>query len=1133
MRIDIRNVENYQIVEEEFNNLKIKYLVKKLNGSNYKVCIIDDSSIKPIFKYNDDLKLNLDYWNMLYPQAVGYSAGAIDYFIKEFEKIDKEKSAQKKLSVWSKFKNGLSKNQFDRVKYTWGDTFFVSRKIASKTLVDAFNTAKEAFIYSALVVESGREIIADATKKAIAGAAKITLKSEKTSKEPGKPENSGGKVLSAAEKDESKPEPVIIADNSVEPQQIDNKNKYVKEEKKQDNIAQAAKKPSALIKKEEKQVENQSKTTVDYVIDGDTIVLTSGEKVRYIGIDTPELGKPGPQDDECLAWVARIRNIQLLEIGELKLVKDSGADKDRYGRLLRYVYSGDMFINERLALEGLAETFFCQPGWKNCPVMIDEMRKDSIQLAYNSAEQNSRGLFSGVCDKKVVEKTGKKDEKIQIGGDPNAEFANKESNPNEQAAQVKPSNFVFFGGGGGDSVSPITTITKNPNNPSNFNIAEFEFSASEEAVFNCQLNSGEWQICFSPLEYDNLDLGLNIFRVKAADLAGNIEDSPPEYEWEIIPILDTIAPTVSIISSPPYFSSSTEAYFEIAANEDNIIFQRKLDSEDWQACSASSTISGLSEDTHSLEVKGIDQAGNVSSSIIHYWIVDATAPSSTIDNLKNDYNKTGFTVNWSGDDANASSTIVSGIESFDLQYKINSGEWQDWIIATTSTSTIFNFSVNDWNTVYFQVRAADKAGNTGEWSDKVETKIVNNNIIISDLTAQFAFTSSKSIKLYWTKPTGIDFTEDAYYDLRYKEKIGECDMLAEWDSAESKHLEIIYHNQEIEYEIKNLIKDTEYCFAIKVFNSETLYGLSNQISERTLNSVVACRNIPLDGDGKIFTQILTSSSSPYCIRNSFLTVKEGEILTIEPGVVIKFDKNAGLNIKGELIANGLPGQYIIFTSYNDNEKGGNIEGSNGDPKYGDWGAIIISGGGILWMDYAIINYTGYYKGTCAHDVCIAAMMITFQTPGAIVANNGKANINNSTISNNNTGIEIKGDKSEVYIHNSTIKNNYSGIKVINGNSIINITNSIIKNHRIGIKVIKGNPDFKISNSRIFDNHFSSSIKDMYGGIINKSASSTINAINNWWGDESGPFHPELNPNGNDYCPVSDNVEFDPWIGKEN
>ena len=56
---------------------------------------------------------------------------------------------------------------------------------------------------------------------------------------------------------------------------------------------------------------------------------------------------------------------------------------------------------------------------------------------------------------------------------------------------------------------------------------------------------------------------------------------------------------------------------------------------------------------------------------------------------------------------------------------------------------------------------------------------------------------------------------------------------------------------------------------------------------------------------------------------------------------------------------------------------------------------------------------------------------------------------------------------------------------------------------------------------------------MYGGIINKSASSTINAINNWWGDESGPFHPELNPNGNDYCPVSDNVEFDPWIGKEN
>lgn len=156
--------------------------------------------------------------------------------------------------------------------------------------------------------------------------------------------------------------------------------RYAKEELKKDSL-----------------VEDYDKAIVDYVIDGDTIVLASGEKVRYIGIDTPELGKPGQQDDECLALEAKVRNQQLLEEGGLKLIKDSGADKDKYGRLLRYVYSGDIFINKQLALEGLAETFFCKPSWKNCPVMLDETRKNRIQFASDSAKQNSRGLFSEIC----------------------------------------------------------------------------------------------------------------------------------------------------------------------------------------------------------------------------------------------------------------------------------------------------------------------------------------------------------------------------------------------------------------------------------------------------------------------------------------------------------------------------------------------------------------------------------------------------------------------------------------------------------------------------------------------------------------------------------------------------------------
>jgi micrococcal nuclease len=91
---------------------------------------------------------------------------------------------------------------------------------------------------------------------------------------------------------------------------------------------------------------------VTRVIDGDTIeVEIDGEpyKVRYIGMDTPE----STTQIEPLGKEASEKNKELVDGQAIILVKDV-SETDRYGRLLRYVFVGDMFINNELVRQGYA-----------------------------------------------------------------------------------------------------------------------------------------------------------------------------------------------------------------------------------------------------------------------------------------------------------------------------------------------------------------------------------------------------------------------------------------------------------------------------------------------------------------------------------------------------------------------------------------------------------------------------------------------------------------------------------------------------------------------------------------------------------------------------------------------------------
>lgn len=118
------------------------------------------------------------------------------------------------------------------------------------------------------------------------------------------------------------------------------------------------------------------------VVDGDTIEIEGGEKVRYIGIDTPETVDPR-KSVQCFGKEASDKNKELVEGKIVELEKDI-SNTDKYGRLLRYVRIDGAIINEVLVKEGYAKIDTVPPDVKYSRLFI---------AAEIEARTNSRGLW--------------------------------------------------------------------------------------------------------------------------------------------------------------------------------------------------------------------------------------------------------------------------------------------------------------------------------------------------------------------------------------------------------------------------------------------------------------------------------------------------------------------------------------------------------------------------------------------------------------------------------------------------------------------------------------------------------------------------------------------------------------------
>ncbi len=143
--------------------------------------------------------------------------------------------------------------------------------------------------------------------------------------------------------------------------------------------------PNTTVAPYEKQ-----KVKVLRVIDGDTIEIEGNIKLRYIGINTPELHDP-KRPIECFGQVASDENKKLVEGKEIFIQRDV-SETDKYKRLLRYVWVGDpsassgqvIFVNDYLVRQGFAQVSTFPPDVKYIPQFLE---------AQTEAQENVRGLW--------------------------------------------------------------------------------------------------------------------------------------------------------------------------------------------------------------------------------------------------------------------------------------------------------------------------------------------------------------------------------------------------------------------------------------------------------------------------------------------------------------------------------------------------------------------------------------------------------------------------------------------------------------------------------------------------------------------------------------------------------------------
>jgi hypothetical protein len=182
------------------------------------------------------------------------------------------------------------------------------------------------------------------------------------------------------------------------------------------------------------------------------------------------------------------------------------------------------------------------------------------------------------------------------------------------------------------------------------------------------------------------------------------------------PPSDTTAPETTIDSGPSETVSSASASFGFSSSETGSTFQCSLDGAAFASCASPKDYTGLSEGSHTFEVKATDAAGNTDTTpASRSWTVDTTAPLTApvqgfiADSTLSTQGASAVLVEltWSG-------TGTGDITRYELQRSTNGGAYVG-VALPSATATSVTDRLTPGNAYQFRVRAQDQLGNWSAW----------------------------------------------------------------------------------------------------------------------------------------------------------------------------------------------------------------------------------------------------------------------------------------------------------------------------------------------------------------------------------------------------------------------------------
>jgi hypothetical protein len=375
--------------------------------------------------------------------------------------------------------------------------------------------------------------------------------------------------------------------------------------------------------------------------------------------------------------------------------------------------------------------------------------------------------------------------------------------------------------------------------------------------------------------------------------------------------------------------------------------------------------------------------------------------------------------------------------SYQVQYKLNDGQWQDWLADTSTTEKHFSSAYSLYNDkIYtFRARGKDGNGNFGSWQQVVvdlTNPVVINEVafygigpmnvnykqwielynrtsspIVLDGWKIISDVHSLNIVLQGTIPANGYFTverkQDSYVsnvsaDQTFTGVFSPDDTIL-LKSKNNRQIDQFYSSQQPNWfsqggNYHSLERISPYSFGQDEKNwylsADPAFGTPSQqnsiyqkYTSNYLNSFVE-------------DTTLKASLSPYLFQKA-THIFPGVTVTVEPGVVIKTAESS-LTVDGTLKAVGTPGQPIVFTSIDDTDYGGDIRfgGDTTAACAGQWAGIVFNSDSTgSDLENVVVRYGGsnnYGPGF-----------------GAGVRINGAATVSliNSTIDNNlNYGVGI-------------------------------------------------------------------------------------------------------------------------------